>query len=346
MHLFLKSHLYLLLLVSAGAFHGVSKMKRPVTVRVPTSFLASKKEEEPVPSETWLTCEDLEKLSEELKIPHEKITALHADVTSYNSDCKPEAFRINQYSNLLNQEVELGQRSHSIKSSNLSPEDIYEIQEAAERNLRWCSDFVKVLNLCPWAKLSLKCKNGIRIKIIPQSVGLDGMEEVIRESAKELVHLTDDNVVDINAGITFVAALPNNAQRGHNKDFQFEEFYDFCTDLEDRLFDEADEAQDAIEAGNSSATDDILIGDEVTIAPFHPQWYFSSKDDTVGENPLNYEKKSPYPTISLVRTSVIVEAGEESTSRIGIHNEEILNEHGAKKLGDLYDNIYQDNNIK
>jgi len=51
---------------------------------------------------------------------------------------------------------------------------------------------------------------------------------------------------------------------------------------------------------------------------------------------LNYEKMSPFPTVSLVRTSVIVEAGEEATIRIGQHNKEKLTEYGSQRLGALY----------
>ncbi len=76
------------------------------------------------------------------------------------------------------------------------------------------------------------------------------------------------------------------------------------------------------------------IGDEITIAPFHPDWSFASSSSS--QNPLDYEKKSPYPTISLVRSSVIIKAGEEATGRIGIHNEEVLQKYGCDEVEELY----------
>lgn len=285
----------------------------------------------------WLSHKELERLSHELNQSHEKVASLHADVTYHNNDNDndntPSQYRLNKYSKLLQTHPHI-----SMTPIRVPPHDA---QEATEKTIRWCSEFVQELHLCPWAAKTLQSQNGIRIKIIHQTNGLEGMERVIRESAHELIQLTDEESgdVDINVGITFVVALPTE-HPGHNREFQFQGFYDFCTDLEDRLFDEADEEHETREAGLTDMTDDFLIGDEITIAPFHPNWSFSTggyEIDTAEENPLDYEKKSPYPTISLVRTSVIQGAGEEATGRIAIHNEKILQDFGAKRLKKLYD---------
>lgn len=202
------------------------------------------------------------------------------------------------------------------------------VLEATDTTFRWCDHFVQHLNLCPWAKLSLQSNNAVRIKIVDQGAGLRMMEKVVRDSAKELIDITDRGEVDANVGITFVLAIPKNGENLSQDvpwDFEFEQFYDFAVDLEDRLFDEA-EVDD---------TADTMIGDEITLAPFHPDWFFAS-EDSASKNPLDYEKKSPYPTISLVRTSVIMQAGEDATGRIGIHNEQTLTEVGSDRLEDLY----------
>ncbi len=259
----------------------------------------------------------------------------------------------------------------------ISQKDLRDIEEATERTYRWCKNFVEHLNLCPWAKLSLQSSNAIRIKIIHQDItcsgregiiqGIDAMEQIIRDSALELMELTDENDghefehghghghgqlhghVDANVGITFVIAIPrtgNESNHRHMWDFEFEQFYDFCIGLEDQLLDEAEdyldestpqaEAQDSVVPASASVSADRArtIGDEITIAPFHPDWSFASSSSS--RNPLDYEKKSPYPTISLVRSSVIIKAGEEATGRIGIHNEEVLQKYGCDELEELY----------
>lgn len=86
---------------------------------------------------------------------------------------------------------------------------------------------------------------------------------------------------------------------------------------------------------------------EVTIAPFHPDWTFAppsyvdydhDKDfDELLRDPLDYEKRTPYPTISIVMAKGINLAGEEATAKIGMHNEEVLNELGYEKVRKIYD---------
>jgi hypothetical protein len=292
---------------------------------VQTLSIASHSEESKA-IDTWVSHTELQRLSNDLDSSCKEISSLHADVSYYPDvdSSTPSIYRLNKYSKLL-------QLDDSLHSKASISDDV---QQATDSTIRWCSDFVQELNLCPWAKISLQSKNAIRIKIIHQISGLKEMERIIRESAKELIWLTDEESgdVDINAGITFIVALPRSNGK-HRKGFQFQNFYDFSTELEDKLFDEADEVHDAIEAGSVDLEDENLIGDEITLAPFHPDWSFAG---TSGENPLDYEKKSPYPTISLVRTSVIERAGEEATNKIAVHNEEVLQDFGAKKLQTFY----------
>mmetsp|Transcript_35849 Transcript_35849/g.52563 ORF Transcript_35849/g.52563 Transcript_35849/m.52563 type:complete len:141 (+) Transcript_35849:1139-1561(+) len=55
------------------------------------------------------------------------------------------------------------------------------------------------------------------------------------------------------------------------------------------------------------------------------------------EHPIDYEKRTPYPTISLVRTSAIVAGGDEkATQRIGRHNDDILNDVGLHVLREIF----------
>lgn len=380
-----------------------------ITTQLSSTVAASSDDEDDMA--VWLTYAELKKLADGMNETLEYVAAVHADVAFYNTNIdnnnnnsgddddddepnggnyedKPTIYRLNRYSTLLQKPTttpsssssstllrDILHNTSSITSTTKSSQS-KKAQHITDTMTRWSTKFVQELNLCPWAKLSLQSKNGIRVKIFHQSLGQRGMERILRESAYELVRVTteeeewgllEDAVVDVNAGITFVVAIREEDGDGRegedDYEFQFESFYEFCTDLEDRLFDEADEAHEARELDDDGDEDveegvaDILIGDEITIAPFHPDWYFATTGDEYevdttaavggGGNPLDYEKKSPYPTISLVRTSGIVQAGEEATSRIGIHNEEILKDFGGKRLKKLYnDNVLRIDRIK
>ena len=242
---------------------------------------------------------------------------------------------------------------------------------AVEATLRWCSDFVAILNLCPWAKLSLAEQNAIRVKVVDQTLGIDSFERIVRDSGLELLKLTgheeysymyddddDDNKVgkggaggekdakciDPKMAITFIIAVPPTMdvdvdcldQESQNlPDFNFAPFHDFVFDLEDRLFEEADAFAEADEkVSQLHVTDDtqLPIGDWITVAPFHPAWSFAGDDDS----PVAWEKRTPFPTVSVVRSDAIEAAGEEATSRIAKHNEEVLSNMGSHALRDLF----------
>jgi Protein of unknown function (DUF1415) len=59
--------------------------------------------------------------------------------------------------------------------------------------------------------------------------------------------------------------------------------------------------------------------DDGIVAPFHPDWVFAGEPQS-----LQYEKRSPYPTVTLVSTRVVDKAGEEATKQIGTQNEKTL----------------------
>jgi len=242
-------------------------------------------------------------------------------------------------------------------SSDLEHDHIQCADYAAEATLRWCNDFVAALGLCPWAKLSLATKNAIRIKVVPQIMGIDAFERVIRSSATELLRITgheeyrcndtdtvlgdDDAIlyVDPNIAITFVVALPVDCENNDNlPEFEFNSFHDFAVDLEDRWFDEADAFADACNEGICNDDDEWLtpIGDLVTLAPFHPRWEFGGGGGG-GSDSVAWEKRTPFPLVSVVRSDAIEAAGEESTSRISAHNEDVLQGMGSHALHALFE---------
>ena len=253
--------------------------------------------------------------------------------------------------------------TRNLKSENengISPYPIVAI-EAATATLRWCDEFVAKLGLCPWAKQSLSQPGAVRVKIVQHNSdsSLQEFEHSVREAASEFLYVTDrisgaedtghlspvllqpeipvpkiegPPAINPTLAITFVVLAPSErtkddrlatptdkASPALSTEFSFYEFYEFVDELESALFDEAD--------------DDINpIGDLVTLAGFHPNWEFSGSNSA----PINFEKRTPYPTISLVLTESIDAAGEEATERIGRYNEDVLNSIGTTLLAKMF----------
>jgi len=136
--------------------------------------------------------------------------------------------------------------------------------------------------------------------------------------------------IDPNVAITFVVAAPNR-KNGAESELEFVHFHNFVNDLEQLLFEEADDIV-------NDSREEIPIGDLVTIAPFHPDWTFAGgfEKNNSFQNPLDYEKRTPHPMVSLVRTSAIDAAGEESTRKILKHNEKVLMGLGSHILSEMF----------
>ena len=277
--------------------------------------------------QNWIKLKDMQRISNKNGSDLDLFSAIHADVTYYDRhSSNPAFYRLRKSSDDSSMFI-------SFQNSYMKQSDIpNRANDAICQTLRWCLNFVLELNLCPWAKLSLKDKMAIRLKVMDQESGIGCFEQIIRESAKELIKITDEGYVDENVAITFVVALPKDEENWY--DFEFDKFYDFSVDLEDRLFEEAEESND-----NS----DVPIGEEITIAPFHPDWAFASDSGNIKLEAVDFEKKSPFPTISLVKSLVIERAGEESTIRIGQNNKMILEKHGVEWLKSFYkENVTKD----
>lgn len=275
----------------------------------------------------WIKSADMKSISHQNDNDLDLFSAIHADTAYYDQDCiHPKLYRLRKP---MDGSIFVKDECRYMKHTDISDR----IHDAIRQTLRWCLNFVQELNLCPWAKLSLKDKMAIRLKVVEQQLGMDCFESIIRESAKELIRITDEGYVDENVAITFVIALPA-LHDGNCYDFEFDNFYDFSVDLEDRLFDEAEESSD---------DSNIQIGDEITIAPFHPEWTFASDSGDIKLEAVDFEKRSPFPTISLVKSLVIERAGEEATTRIGLNNKMILEQYGVEWLQSFYNtNITRD----
>lgn len=173
------------------------------------------------------------------------------------------------------------------------------VKAVADATFRWCTDFVLKLGLCPWTAGSLASKGAIQFYITSSL-----HEQDVRDAAVQLRHDVQHQSVSPSVAITFVIFVSN---------VDFEVFYQWFIDMEDKLLTDGE------------------IGNFVTVAPFHNKWQFQDEDEA-----LQYEKRSPFPTVSIVCTSEIDKAGVEATRQIGEHNEQVLMEMGASTLKQYY----------
>jgi hypothetical protein len=103
--------------------------------------------------------------------------------------------------------------------------------------------------------------------------------------------------------------------------WELTDFYEwFCT-LEEKYW------KDSL----TTDLDSVHLQSKITLAPFHPDWAFDGDDPSLG-----FEKKAPYPTVTMVWTDVINAAGEVAAKKIGAQNEATLRDRGAAALRDLY----------
>lgn len=226
---------------------------------------------------------------------------------------------------------------------------------------RWAANFVRPLQLCPWAGSSLDTDGAIRYWVVLFDASnvmeseeiFDEMERVAGQAGRHLEQITSvgTNPIDAAAAISFVILAPMNADMLMFPDFV--SFHEFFLDLEDRLLDECDTYWDNFDDHNDVAQNESDIPDEckITLAAFHPDWRFNTKnsDSSIeSTSAIDYEKRTPYPTISIVMSSVIdalidpdaeqSEDGSSSvvTNRIAASNEKTLCKLGVDRLKEMY----------
>jgi len=214
----------------------------------------------------------------------------------------------------------------------------------------WVSDFVVKYGLCPFAE-KVFVDGKIRYKIF-MGAGDSEIADVIKF---EMLHLMTTPEEDLETTlIVFPFAFPD-----------FEEFYAFSVDLEDNAMPAlealskpsytdpsyiplasrppappveklsklksvlARKKEREMQASKGSCPVQKLSDDEeIQIAAFHPafQWAGSEMNE-----PLNFEKRAPFPTINLLRADRIRQyASEGKTAKIADSNQRSLEEAGAE----------------
>jgi hypothetical protein len=199
---------------------------------------------------------------------------------------------------------------------------------------RWCRDFVVPLQLCPWAAASVNTPGAIQFYVVPVSsntVSENQLVKIVETVACQfqdwLLQGEPEKVADRKkvaiAFIVLATSARANETTAESESWidSFPSFYEWFTQLED----------DWIDKGFYSMKEDeeeVTIYSAVTLAAFHPDWEFESggidTEDRSTIDGLDFEKKSPFPTLTLVSTETIEAAGPEATERIAQHNAQVL----------------------
>jgi hypothetical protein len=194
---------------------------------------------------------------------------------------------------------------------------------------------------------------------------LHQMECIVRDAGRHLMQITATpsskegeynnafDAIDPSVAIAFVILV-------EQRSLPFVDFHEYFIDLEEKLLDECDiywddddetsqeEEEQEDEDGHSNG-DDIPIGCDITVAAFHPKWRFSQDGNSDHEKAVDFEKRAPYPTISIVRSSaidalmndddVVIDRSAPATRRIAYQNEKTLRDIGLEKLRELFDAV-------
>jgi len=174
-----------------------------------------------------------------------------------------------------------------------------------EQTKKWVKDVVIAMTLCPFAR-SVYEGDTVRYTVRKET------------SPKDVYNLFLDEVdLLFKSPEDEIATTLIILSKAFSQDF--EAYYMFCEFLEE-----------TIEANES-------LGEKLLIACFHPQHTFAGLDE---DDPLHWEKRSPYPTINLLRAERVDEyAAEGLTQRIGENNDATLKAQGHTKLEALFKQI-------
>eukprot|EP00184_Porphyridium_aerugineum_P003229 CAMPEP_0184696610 /NCGR_PEP_ID=MMETSP0313-20130426/3843_1 /TAXON_ID=2792 /ORGANISM="Porphyridium aerugineum, Strain SAG 1380-2" /LENGTH=224 /DNA_ID=CAMNT_0027155267 /DNA_START=27 /DNA_END=701 /DNA_ORIENTATION=- len=176
--------------------------------------------------------------------------------------------------------------------------------------LSWTKKIVVGLKLCPFADNELE-KNKVRVALLPKTAeNFDDFRAFLFNEIQNMMD-TDPKLLS-----TTLVVAPKGS---FLDDLPFVEFSDFHADIEEEI------------------DDDEYLVDEVMIVPFHPQyqWAETEKDD-----PINFDRRSPYPMINILRAEDVDYYAEKGmTQDILTNNEKTLTKVGSDKLLELYKSI-------
>eukprot|EP01038_Epipyxis_sp_PR26KG_P011266 gene11266-15115_t len=232
------------------------------------------------------------------------------------------------------------------------------IQRVIKSSKAWVQDFVIKYDLCPFAE-SVFGNNKVKYRVFMRS----SKEDLIERIKLELYYLLTNKADDIETTLLMLPfAFPD-----------FKEFYEFSLEIEDILLPSIEKEslgpQLSIEINNNDTTNNKLINtknvkknrlinkltknknnlktkesvinksnNEIQLAFFHPSFAWSDCDDF--NDPMNFEKRAPFPTINLLRADKVrAYANEIKTVKIANRNKSSLENAGSLQLSNEFNDI-------
>eukprot|EP01040_Poterioochromonas_malhamensis_P011595 gene11595-12647_t len=205
----------------------------------------------------------------------------------------------------------------------------------------WVKQFVIKYNLCPFAQRVFdNHRVRYRVYLVHEKAA------VIEKLKLEVLYLLSHPEEEVETTlIMFPFAFKN-----------FKDFYDFSLDLEDEILpayldsiDNFAEKYFSEDKSKKKSTKRLFRKIDTTVkekerdlqlACFHPQFEWADCPDF--NDPLNFEKRAPFPTINILRSKRIRElASELKTRKIANHNSNILTSIGGQKLAEEFEKCLQ-----
>ena len=211
----------------------------------------------------------------------------------------------------------------------------------------WVQDFVLKYSLCPFAN-EVFSSNRIRFRVY---LGSSEVDKIIERVRYEMLALLTANENDV---ATTLLMLPFSFGN-------FDEWHQFTLALEDAVMPlleqellgpQATEGRkkrrlvDKLSNGKSSSSPGTVFAPvpapvpppDIQLAFFHPSFTWSESEEF--NDPLNFEKRAPFPTINLLRAATIrAWANESKTKKIARGNREALEGAGADELNTRFERI-------
>ena len=215
----------------------------------------------------------------------------------------------------------------------------------------WVQDFVLKYSLCPFAN-EVFSSNRIRFRVY---LGSSEVDKIIERVRYEMLALLTANENDV---ATTLLMLPFSFG-------SFDEWHQFSLALEDavmplleqellgphategrkkrRLVDKLSSAKSSSSSSSASAVSAPVPAPsapppDIQLAFFHPSFTWSESEEY--NDPLNFEKRAPFPTINLLRAATIrAWANESKTKKIARGNREALEGAGADELNTSFERI-------
>jgi len=257
------------------------------------------------------------------------------------------------------------------------------IDSAIKESIRWCDNFVVPLKLCPWAGASmdsfhsqtlLSSKDDVsqsrscnhRPSVVFKDLSIcsgmgyyeaqETLAQLVKDEALSMLTAEKDADVGYNPdkAITFLIVVPmkDESMMGNDDDWiynDFNAFHESVVYIEEDYLSSFEMEKSEEDEGGGEEDEMTVLADLVAVAGFHPDWEYSELTDTESDEhidvrAISFEKKSPFPTVTIVHWSAIDKGSQkfiddqslDITQKIAEYNAQVLNSLGTEELQKMY----------